>query len=618
MILTPYWIRKNLVLISLLTLSYAHASNNAHVQYQSPLANATLVSEKTTIIVRPAESVDPSSIQTHLLFEVKGSRSGSHEGRVILSDDGRTVIFQPKQPLAAGENVFVILHPGLRTQQGASVTPLSFHFTVAPKMNSILPVTNSLAFLAPEDNGPTLYDSFDKTPSSLDNQVRLNSILPLDFPYVKVLADDNPAPGRIFVSDASFNSSHPTTPYLLILDDSGFPIFYRRMFSPIFDFKVQPNGNLTYFDSGVNTHYELDSSTYAVVDSFRCGNGYLTDLHEFRMLPNGHALLLSYDPEQKDMSTVVAGGMKSATVIGLIIQEIDVSKNVVWQWRSWDHFQITDATHEKLTASVIDYVHGNAVDIDPDGNLLLSSRHMDEITKIDRQTGDVIWRLGGKNNQFTFVNDSIKFSHQHAIRRLSNGDITLFDNGNFHSPPFSRAAEYRLDEQNKTASLVWEFRHHPPVFGPFMGYVQLLPNGDRLIGWGGTNPTVTEVHPDGSVAYELTFDNGVLSYRAYRFPWRMDVTPDVQLPTTFTLYQNYPNPFNSSTVIRIGLNQEAIIDLTVFDQLGRPVAILSQNRSQAAGEYEASFNGSTLASGAYYYRFTAGNSSQIKKMMLLK
>ena len=73
----------------------------------------------------------------------------------------------------------------------------------------------------------------------------------------------------------------------------------------------------------------------------------------------------------------------------------------------------------------------------------------------NRNTGAIIWRLGGKNNQFSFINDTIGFSHQHAIRRLENGNISLFDNGNYHSPPFSRAIEYSLNENNKTATLVW-------------------------------------------------------------------------------------------------------------------------------------------------------------------
>lgn len=175
-------------------------------------------------------------------------------------------------------------------------------------------------------------------------------------------------------------------------------------------------------------------STYTRVDTYRAGNGYSTDLHELQLLPNGHALLMIYDPQTVDMSRIVPGGNPAATVVGLVIQELDAQKQVVFEWRSWDHFQITDATAEDLTAAVIDYAHGNALERDADGNILLSSRHMDEITKIDRQTGDIMWRLGGKHNQFTFVNDPQPFVHQHDVRRLPNGNITLFDNQSDQTP----------------------------------------------------------------------------------------------------------------------------------------------------------------------------------------
>jgi hypothetical protein len=183
--------------------------------------------------------------------------------------------------------------------------------------------------------------------------------------------------------------------------------------------------------------------------------------------------MMSYDNQKVPMDTVVSGGDPNAEVIGLVIQEIDENKNVVFQWRSWDHFEITDATHNiDLTLPSIDYVHGNAIEIDTDGNILISSRHMDEITKIDRQTGEIIWRWGGEfceNNQFTFINDPVGFSHQHDIRKLPNGNFTLFDNGNLHDPQFSRAVEYKLDEVNKTAELVWEYRNNPESYSFAMG-----------------------------------------------------------------------------------------------------------------------------------------------------
>ena len=130
-----------------------------------------------------------------------------------------------------------------------------------------------------------------------------------------------------------------------------------------------------------------------------------------------------------------------------------------------------------------------------------------------------------EHNQFAFRNDPRGFSHQHDIRRLPSGHVTLFDNGNFLDPLYSRAVEYDLDEVNKVATLVWEYRNTPDTYGGFMGDVQRHASGGSLIGWGGTfaSPNLTELHADGSKALEIAFDNSEhvwWSYRAFRFPWR--------------------------------------------------------------------------------------------------
>ena len=398
----------------------------------------------------------------------------------------------------------------------------------------------------------------------------------------------------------------------MVLDNSGFPIKYRPVVIFSFDFKVQNGNTFTFFAPG---KFLATNSSFTNLDSFVCGNGYTIDFHDILLLPDYHAYLMSYDPQYVDMSKIVQGGNPNAKVTGLIIQEIDVYKTVVFQWRSWDHFKITDATHENLLDSVIDYVHGNSIDLDYDGNILISSRHLDEITKINRQTGDIIWRMGGKNNQFTFNNDTLGFSHQHAFRRINNGHYTLFDNGNYHNPSFSRAIEYDLDQVNKTCTLVWQFRHGDTVYAAAMGYTQRLPNGNTIIGWGSANPTVTEVDPDGNIVYELAFPFGVVSYRAYRLTWSDGAQKP--LPNNFALRQNFPNPFNPATTIRYDISESGYVKLMVYDILGRLVKTLV-SRNQDKGYYKVSFNASNLASGIYFYKLDVNGFSETKKMTLLK
>ncbi len=487
--------------------------------YTSPVDGARFIMPGNNIIIRTSSKIMKSTIGVPSLFKVTGSVSGDHTGKVILTGSGSTVLFLPDEPYAPGEAVTVELNKGLKTIDGKDVETKQFKFYVAaarPDENFINEYNaNRIKEEFKEEsenntNTSSIFSAVKKVSSAKD--------LPDDFPALTVLQSNNPTPGYIFLSNFSLQADDPYGNYLMIVDNEGNPIFYRKMSKNCFDLKMQPNGMITYFDGAKMKDYEMNTS-FAVVDSFTCGNGYGNDAHDFRILPDGHVWLLCDDWEYVDMSKMVQGGNPDARVMGIIVQELDKNKHVVFQWRSWDHFKITDATHEDLTAATIDYVHSNAIEIDPDGNILLSSRHLDEITKINTQTGDIIWRLGGKNNQFTFINDPYGFSHQHSVRRLANGDITLFDNGNFHNPPFSRAVEYKLDEVNKTADLVWQYRNNPDIYGTAMGYVQRLDNGNTFIGWGTANPTVIETKPDGSIALELNLPENEISYRAYKFPF---------------------------------------------------------------------------------------------------
>ncbi|NJM42456.1 MAG: hypothetical protein HC853_17815, partial [Anaerolineae bacterium] len=111
--------------------------------------------------------------------------------------------------------------------------------------------------------------------------------------------------------------------------------------------------------------------------------------------------------------------------------------------------------------------------------------------------------------------------YQHDIRRLPNGHITIWDNGNQRVLPYSRPVEYEIDEVNKVITRVWEYRATPDIFNFFMGNVQTLENGNRFLGWGGPRNLISEVGADGSQRFEMTMDaSHGLIYRAFRFPWQ--------------------------------------------------------------------------------------------------
>ena len=123
-----------------------------------------------------------------------------------------------------------------------------------------------------------------------------------------------------------------------IIDSTGTEIFSENWGMKGWDFKVNYNNKLSYFDRQSKGWFIMDS-LQNVVDSVYCQNGYIADNHDFLALANGNYILIAYDEQPYAMDTVVAGGDPNALVEGLIIQELDPNHNVVFEWKSWDHFQ---------------------------------------------------------------------------------------------------------------------------------------------------------------------------------------------------------------------------------------------------------------------------------------
>lgn len=602
------------------------------LEYVSPVPGSRLHRPEATIIIRPGGAIARAKLDGRLVT-VRGSTSGDHDGRLSQSDDGETLVFEPFEPFAQGEAVTWRLGGGLRTETRGQIHPREFTFFIMGEPEGSLR-TRGAASLESELAGIPGGDRTGPRPlpanGSRAGQPRTAAS---GVPVLHPLAGGSHSPGYFFLSDFHLSDVGYRS-HLMIADDDGTIIASREAVGRALDFKVQPNGMMTYYDTAAGLYYALNSK-FDVIDEFRCGNGYLTDLHEIKLLPNGHALLMSYDAQVVDMSGIVPGGRPRAVVTGLIIQELDRAKRVVFQWRSWDHYRITDATDRDFTAAFIDYAHGNSIERDTDGDLMISSRHMDEITKISRRTGEIVWRWGGKNNQFTFVNDAVGFSHQHDVRRVANGNVTLFDNGFYHSPAFSRAVEYRLDEERRTATLVWEYRPTPSVIAFAMGSVQRLDSGNTVIGWGSLEgTTVTEVTPDGEVVAGLGLDAPLVSYRSFRFEWppggeAAASEPGATGPSTEPERGHGPRPFRIERVsgagalpVRIRIVDGVSRDHTVsvFDLRGRLVRRWAARADdQGALSWDgAGAEGGVCASGVYFVRVQNARETATLKVVIAR
>lgn len=375
-------------------------------------------------------------------------------------------------------------------------------------------------------------------------------------PPVTIRTNTAPGPGALYIAPNSRVANPPFAPSLLVVGNDGKPLASRVLKEYAFDFRVLADGRLGYsiFQSAGTGPRESSSvyvvdTTLTVKDSLQGANGYNLAMHGFLLLPNGNRVVIMQENVLMDMRSIVSGGHPAASVQQMLLQEIDIDGNIIFQWRSLDHFPVT-VSYEDLTAPAIRYFHLNAVDVDTDGNFLISARHASLVAKIHRTSGKVLWVLGGKLNQFTFENGvdpsvPAEFSYQHDIRRLPNGNISLFDNGTQRTPQWSRAVEYQLDEATKVCRLVWQYRNTPDLYAGVQGAVQTLQNGNRVIAWGSaisnSRTLITEVNAEGAIVFEAELPSMMYPYKAERHPYptgmhSADVLIDEILPTNTYVY----------------------------------------------------------------------------------
>ncbi|HLY48069.1 MAG TPA: arylsulfotransferase family protein [Solirubrobacteraceae bacterium] len=256
---------------------------------------------------------------------------------------------------------------------------------------------------------------------------------------------------------------------------------------------------------------------YRPLAHVRAGNGRSIDLHEFLLTAQGTALFTCY-PEVVDADLSRLGGPSNGRVRESIIQEVDVATgHVLLEWRSLDHVPVSESYYP--LGGIYDYLHVNSIDVTPDGHLLLSARHTCALYKVHRRSGKIMWRLGGRNSDFG-MGPGTRFAWQHDARSYPGGRITLFDDGAGprKTEPQSRGVTLDLDHVRRRVSLGAVFRHPRPLLAYAMGNMQLLSDGNVVVGWGNV-PTLSQFGSDGSLVMDLALPWGHATYRAFRFPW---------------------------------------------------------------------------------------------------
>lgn len=333
------------------------------------------------------------------------------------------------------------------------------------------------------------------------------------------------APGLILITPQSL----PPAPLdgTEILDGQGRPVWFRPNPAGQFatDLRAQRyrgkpvltwlQGTLLNRDFAYAGTAFIADSHYHIIATVK----NVADPHEFQLTSRGTALLT--DARSLRLDRPSAGGTGNEAVRDGILREVDIATGkTLWRWSGLDHIPITESYYPNVKPGEngpYDYLHLNSVEEDHDGNLLISAAKTCAIYKVDRRTGGIIWRLGGRHSTFR-LGPGVRFCGQHDAHWAGDNLIRIFDNGIPPERHASRVAWIKIDPLGRTATLVRQIIQPEHMSAAVQGGAQELPNGDTAVGWGSIG-RISEFSPDGSPLFDAALPGGMISYRMYRVPW---------------------------------------------------------------------------------------------------
>ena len=308
--------------------------------------------------------------------------------------------------------------------------------------------------------------------------------------------------------------------YTAIFDRNGVPLWWGPPLPTTYS-TLLPNGDVGSMLNGGVYETSLDGTFVRNVKTV----GGPADSHDVLLLPNGHLVMVTIQP-RTGVDLTPVGGPADTSICDHVVQEIDPSDgSVVWSWDTADHIPLTEMDPQWFAQYITagptvagcgyDVYHWNAIEPTATG-FIMSFRHEDAVYQIDQATGDIDWKLGGSTRpeSLTVVDDPVftggsHFGGQHDSRLLSDGTLTLFDDGSgLGRGP--RAVRYAVDTTAYTATLL-ESVSDPGIPVAFCcGSARRVGTDDWVIGWGSAGVGTETV--GGARQTALTFP-GAIVYR---------------------------------------------------------------------------------------------------------
>lgn len=360
-------------------------------------------------------------------------------------------------------------------------------------------------------------------------------------------AEDGVTPGYIFMAPYQSPQQSAT-----IYEQDGTPVWFgwgATGGAGVHDFKVcQYNGSdhLCYFEGYQYLGFArgqdviLDTNLRPVKTVTAMNGMGAIDQHEFKVV-NDSALTTIYHPMRYDLSAFNVTDGQGWIQNGVFQDHNLTTGELNFEWSAIEHVALSesyvDANQSEVAGSGFsalspwDYFHMNAVDKNDDGDYLVSARHTSTLYKINGQTGEIIWRCGGKLSDFQLQN-GLNWSYQHDIRwvsyNASTDILSFFDNA---SNGFNQSSEHSAgyiiklnhDASPPTVELLKSFPAPEDLpISASQGNLEILnrddwANSNAFLNWG-NQPCVTEHAPDGTILYRAAVaSDGQMNYRGFKF-----------------------------------------------------------------------------------------------------
>jgi hypothetical protein len=367
---------------------------------------------------------------------------------------------------------------------------------------------------------------------------------PLEVPVFQInqAAGDNVDPAdRVFISPRG-TAVGQIAPMVFNSDDLSL-VWSDPSYKTTFGVRVQEYNNSDYitFWRGAIKSAGYGSGSYIMLDhnynvAYNLTTKSLTvggDIHEIELTDEGTALMSAYEPMEYDLT---AYNISNGWLADSIFEEIDIAtNNLLFSWRASEHIAL-NASYADPGATGIsqdnpyDFFHINSIEKDDSGNYLISARHTHGIYYINGTNGDIIWTMGGKDNQFEDKSDgqATNFAWQHDARWRNTNltEMTLFDNGAadwVKTENETRGLWLNIDYDDMSVTLKQDYISPEGILSISQGSVQVLSNGNVFMGYG-SNGAFIEYTNDGKAIWDVQFgiigNSSVQSYRAYKQNWQ--------------------------------------------------------------------------------------------------